>query len=112
MAGGKSSLLKSTDIVHRIDIPENVHIPAKITWLHGSGGWTILWGCYYYPAKLAEQKMQPGYIDIYLNLYKPIICVDFSFCCLLKNISSFYLEQNSGCSCRQAFIHYCGLYQV
>ena len=24
----------------------------------------------------------------------------------------FSLEQNSGCSCRQAFIHYCGLHQV
>ena len=26
--------------------------------------------------------------------------------------SSFSLEQNCGCSCRQAFIHYCGLHQV
>ena len=26
--------------------------------------------------------------------------------------NSFSLEQNSGCSCRQAFIHYCGLHQV
>ena len=31
---------------------------------------------------------------------------------MMKCISSFSLEQNSGCSCRQAFIHYCGLHQV
>ena len=31
---------------------------------------------------------------------------------MMKYISSFPLEQNSGCSCRQAFIHYCGLHQV
>ena len=40
------------------------------------------------------------------------LCVDFSFCCFLKYTSSFSLEQNSGCSCRQAFIHYCGPHQV
>ena len=28
------------------------------------------------------------------------------------NLSRFSLEQNYGCSCRQAFIHYCGLHQV
>ena len=38
--------------------------------------------------------------------------VDFSFCFLLKYMSSFSLEQSSGCSCRQAFIHYCGLHQL
>ena len=31
---------------------------------------------------------------------------------VMKYLSSFSLEQNSGCSCRQAFIHYCGLHQV
>ena len=41
-----------------------------------------------------------------------IFDVGFSFCCLLKQWNSFSLEQNSGCICRQAFIHYCGLNQV
>ena len=30
----------------------------------------------------------------------------------LQDINSFSLEQNSSCSCRQVFIHYCGLHQV
>ena len=31
---------------------------------------------------------------------------------ILKKWNSFFLEQNSGCIYRQAFIHYCGLHQV
>ena len=46
------------------------------------------------------------------SIYTGHFCVDFSFCCLLKYMRSLSLEQNSGCICRQAFIHYCGLHQV
>ena len=39
-------------------------------------------------------------------------CVDFSFCWINLEASWFSLEQNSCCSCRQAFIYCCRLHQV
>ena len=51
----------------------------------------------------------------WVNLEHNIYC-SLSFahklCHKLKYWSGFSLEQNSGCLCRQAFIHYCGLHQV
>ena len=58
--------------------------------------------------QLAGQSSATSFMSIKDSCNKKITCVDFSFFCLMKYKSSFSLEQNSACSCGQAFIHYCG----